>query len=152
MTQQSREPGPDPIGDLQRWLFRSGARGVSRELGGQIRTVLGMNGGTSDVWERATAAPPPDEAPECAWCPVCRAARMLRESRPGFASHLAAAGGAFATVVQEVASAVETAIASAGQEAGEGQPRPDAASQPPAGEPRSPKPSEDSPHEPDHRG
>lgn len=149
---QSRESGPDPIGDFQRWLFRSGARGVSRELGGQIRTVLGMNGGPGDVWERATAGPPPGEAPECAWCPVCRAARMLRESRPGFASHLAAAGGAFGAVVQEVASAVEAAIAAAGRPAGEDHPRPDVTRQPPADEPRSPEPSADSTDEPDHRG
>lgn len=150
MTQQSRESGPDPIGDIQRWLVRSGARGVSRELGGQIRAVLGRNVATGDVWERATADPP-GEAPECAWCPVCRAARMVRESRPGFASQLASAGGAFATMVQEVASAVEAAIAAGGQRAGESRP-PAAGSQRPAGEARSPGGPGDSPGEPDDRG
>jgi hypothetical protein len=143
VTQQSRESGPDPIGDIQRWLFRSGARGVRRELGGQIRTVLGRNGGTSDVWERATADPPPGEAPECAWCPVCRAARMLRESQPGFASQLAAVGGAFATVVQDVASAVEATMAAGGQRPGQS---------PPAGERRPPGGSGEPSGEPDDRG
>ena len=119
MTQQPRQPGTDLIGDLQRWLVRSGARGVSRELGGQFRSAFGRSAGSGDVWESATA-PPHEGAPECAWCPVCRAARRLNESGPGLASHVAAAGDALATVVQDALSAFESAFAAARPRAWEG--------------------------------
>ena len=68
----------DLIGDFQRWLLRSGARGMSRELADQVRAALGKNQSTGDVWETATTHPVPAEAPECAWCPLCRAARIVR--------------------------------------------------------------------------
>ena len=112
MTQQPREPGTDVIGEFQRWLVRSGARGVSRELGGQFRSAFGRGGRSADVWESATTLPQ-DEAPECAWCPVCRAARRLNESGPGLASHVAVASDALATVAQGAMSAFEAAMAAA---------------------------------------
>lgn len=71
----------DPIGDLQRWLMKAGARSLGRDVADRVRTTI--NGGkrtSGDVWETATTEPPPDEAPECAWCPICRAARRYRES------------------------------------------------------------------------
>ena len=111
MTQQ-RGSAPDPIGDFQRWLVRSGARGMSREVGGHIAGLLGMSGKPGDVWETATA-PPPQEAPECAWCPVCRAARLLRGSGPGLVSHVASASDVVAAMVQEAASVVESVLAGA---------------------------------------
>jgi hypothetical protein len=110
VTQQPRQPGTDLIGEFQRWLVRSGARGVSRGVGGQIRSALGRSEGSADVWERATR-PPQDEAPECAWCPVCRAARRLNESGPGLSSQMAAATDAFATVAQDAMSVFEAAMA-----------------------------------------
>lgn len=109
MTQQPRGSGPDPVGDFQRWLVRSGAR----EISGQIASTLGLGGQggkRGDVWEHATA-PPPHDPPECAWCPWCRAARSLRESGPGLASHAAAAGEALAGLVQDAMSAVESVLA-----------------------------------------
>jgi hypothetical protein len=112
VTQQPRQPGADLIGDIQRWLVRSGARGVSRGVGGQIRSALGRSEGSGDVWERATRLPQ-DEAPECAWCPVCRAARRLNESGPGLSSQMAAATDAFATVAQDAMSVFEAALAAA---------------------------------------
>jgi hypothetical protein len=112
VTQQPRQPGTDLIGEFQRWLVRSGARGVSRGVGGQIRSALGRSEGSADVWERATR-PPQDEAPECAWCPVCRAARRLNESGPGLSSQMAAATDAFATVAQDAMSVFEAAMAAA---------------------------------------
>jgi hypothetical protein len=118
VTQQPKGSGPDPIGDLQRWILRSGVRGVSRGVGGQVRTMFGGNRTTTDVWEAATA-PPPEEAPECAWCPICRAARMMRSSGPGLASHVAAAGDTLATVVLEAVSTVESALAAAQRAAAE---------------------------------
>jgi hypothetical protein len=112
VTQQPRQPGTDLIGEFQRWLVRSGARGVSRGVGGQIRSALGRSEVSGDVWERATRLPQ-DEAPECAWCPVCRAARRLNESGPGLSSQMAAATDAFATVAQDAMSVFEAALAAA---------------------------------------
>ena len=122
MTQEPSRPGQDPIGDFQRWLVRSGARSMSREVSGQIRSMLGRGGGPADVWARATA-PPADEAPECAWCPICRAARVLRESGPGVSSQMAAAGEAMGVVVRDAVSVFESALAATGRaaKAGTGQ-------------------------------
>lgn len=117
MTQEPRQPASDLIGEVQRWLVRSGARGVSRGLNDQIRTAL-RGGGHSDVWETATAD---EEPPECAWCPICRARRRLRESGPGLASHVAAATDAVGVVMQDAMSAFEAAVAAAGRQA---RPRP----------------------------
>ncbi len=108
-----RQPGSDPIGELQRWLVRSGARSVSRQLGDQVRTALGGNT-HGDVWESATAD---HEAPECQWCPICRARRRLRESGPGLSSTVAAAGDAVSVVLQDAAAAFEAAVAAAGRQA-----------------------------------
>jgi hypothetical protein len=113
-----RQPGSDPISELQRWLVRSGARSVTRELSDQVRTVLG--GSThGDVWESATA----HEAPECQWCPICRARRKFRDSGPGLSSAVAAAGDAVSVVLQDAAAAFEAAVAAAGRQA---RPRDDA--------------------------
>jgi hypothetical protein len=120
MTDQSSRPSPDPIGDFQRWLIRSGARSVTREMSGQLRSVLGRADEPGDVWDRATK-PPPEEAPECAWCPLCRAARALRESGPAAASQVAAAGGALTGLLQEIKSAVESALAASRAAGADGQ-------------------------------
>ena len=122
MTQEPSRSGQDPIGDFQRWLVRSGARSVSREVSDQIRSMLGHSAGPADVWPRATA-PPADEAPECAWGPICRAARVLRESGPGVGSQMAAAGGAVGALARDAVSVVESALAATGRaaKAGTGQ-------------------------------
>jgi hypothetical protein len=112
VTQEPRPPGTDLIGEFQRWIFRSGAREMTRGVSGQIRSALGRSQGSGDVWERATTLPQ-DEAPECAWCPVCRAARRLNESGPGLSSQMAAATDAFATVAQDAMSVFEAAMAAA---------------------------------------
>ena len=111
-----RQPGSDPIGELQRWLVRSGARSVTRGLGDQVRTALGGSNNThGDVWESATAD---HEAPECQWCPICRARRRLRESGPGLSSSLAAAGDAVSVVLQDAMATFEAAVTAAGRQAG----------------------------------
>jgi hypothetical protein len=116
VTEPSRQSGSDPVGDLQRWLIRSGARSVTRQVGGQIRTALG--GGkqsTANVWETATSEH--DESPECPWCPHCRARRLVRESGPGVGAGVAAAADAVGTVMQDAMSAFEAAVAAAGRPA-----------------------------------
>ncbi|HEY2279909.1 MAG TPA: hypothetical protein VGI00_16230 [Streptosporangiaceae bacterium] len=114
-----RDSGGDPLGDLQRWLMRTGARSVTKDLTSRTRRALGQDQTKADVWDTATNRPlPEDEAPECAWCPVCRAARRLRETRQGtssgsasgLGSQLAGAGDALASVVQEAYSAFESAM------------------------------------------
>lgn len=114
-----RDTGPDPLGDLQRWLMRTGARSVTKDISSRTRRALGQDRPQADVWDTATNRPlAEDEAPECAWCPVCRAARRLRESRQGsstgtgsgIGSQLAGAGDALAAVVQEAYSAFESAM------------------------------------------
>ncbi|MGD0373016.1 MAG: hypothetical protein ABSB01_00315 [Streptosporangiaceae bacterium] len=91
---------------------------MRREFSEQVRRTVG--GGSrdkpGDIWETATTEPPPDEsmdAPECAWCPVCRAARRIRESGPGLGSQLAGAGDVVASAVQEALAAFD-AVLSAG--------------------------------------
>jgi hypothetical protein len=155
---QSGRPGPqgsDLIGDLQRWLLRSGARNMRREIGGQVRRKL--SGGRTeprDVWDTATTEPPPDlgEAPECAWCPVCQAARRLRETGPGFGSQLSGAGGAVAAAVQAALNAFEGVMSRTGPgpdrpPGGEGSGR-DRAAPPGAAQPGAGGPGD----APDHRG
>ena len=117
MTQEPRQPASELIGEVQRWLLRTSARGVSRGLNDQIRTAL-RGGGHGDVWETATAD---EEPPECAWCPICRARRRLRESGPGLASGVAAATDAVGVAMQDALSAFEAAMAAAGRQA---RPRP----------------------------
>jgi hypothetical protein len=108
--------GNDLIGDFQRWLLRAGARGMSRELADQVRTALGKNQPSpGDVWETATTEPEPGEAPECAWCPLCRAARLVREAKPTRDTRVAAVGDALTTVVQDAVSVLEAALAATGR-------------------------------------
>jgi hypothetical protein len=167
VTQEPSRSGQDPIGDFQRWIFRSGARGLSREVGDQIKSALGRSGGSDDVWARATA-PPATEAPECAWCPFCRAARVLRESGPGVSSQMAAASEAMTVMAQDALSMFESALAATGRAAAKATAGPGQASSgtvwadvtaqdvtaqdDPAEEPESPAPPEGPPHEPDDRG
>jgi hypothetical protein len=92
---------------------------VTRGLGDQVRTALGGNT-NGDVWESATAD---HEAPECQWCPICRARRKLRDSGPGLSSAVSAAGDAVSVVLQDAAAAFEAAVAAAGRQA---RPRDDA--------------------------
>jgi hypothetical protein len=161
VTQEPSRSGQDPIGDFQRWIFRSGARGLSREVGDQIKSALGRSGGSDDVWARATA-PPATEAPECAWCPFCRAARVLRESGSGVNSQMAAASEAMTVLAQDALSMFESALAATGRAAAKATAAPeqapsgtvwaDVTEQDAGEEPESPAPPEGPPDEPDDRG
>jgi hypothetical protein len=112
---QSRDPGrnaaPDITGEIQRWLIRSGARNMRRELTGQFRRTFNRSG-NDNVWSVATTEPPPDtdDAPECAWCPVCRAARRIRESNPGLSAPLSGAGDVVASAVHEALAAFDAVL------------------------------------------
>ncbi|HTW00882.1 MAG TPA: hypothetical protein VMF87_11330 [Streptosporangiaceae bacterium] len=111
----------DLTDDIQRWLVRSGVRSMRREVTDQVRRAFhaGRPAEPADVWDAATTETPPEllagsgEAPECAWCPVCRAARRIRESGQGVSglgAPLAGAGDAVAAAVQEAFSAFESLL------------------------------------------
>ena len=102
----------DPVADFQRWLMKAGARSMSNQVAGQVKRTIGAERRDSgDVWDTATNEPPPNEAPECQWCPVCQAARAARlGSGSGLGAQLANAGGALASVVQDAFSVFEQAM------------------------------------------
>ena len=69
----------DPVVDFQRWLMKAGARSMANQVAGQVKRTLGTERrDRGDVWDTATNELPPNEAPECQWCPVCQAARAAR--------------------------------------------------------------------------
>ena len=105
-------PGADLLAGFQRWLIRSGARSMRRELTGQVRRTISGSPAKADVWDTATTEPPPEthDSPECAWCPICQAARRIRESGPGLSGQLAGVGDAVATAVQEALSAFDSVL------------------------------------------
>jgi hypothetical protein len=122
------------LSDLQRWLLRSSAKSMGRELGGQVRRTLGggrQQPSASDVWDTATNEIPPDvgESPECQWCPICRAARLMREGGgSGIGGQLSGAGDAVASVVQDAIGALDSILskASSGDQRAAGSSRPPA--------------------------
>jgi hypothetical protein len=101
----------DPIADFQRWLMRAGARSMANQVADQVKRTVGQERRDyGDVWDKATNEAPPDEPPECQWCPICQAARAARVSGPGLGARLADAGGVFASVLQDAFSAFEQAM------------------------------------------
>jgi hypothetical protein len=113
-------PSGDMLSDLQRWLLRSGAKSMRREIEGQVRRTFnggkgaggGRGRGKEDIWGTATTEPPPGvgESPECQWCPICRAARRMRESGPGLGSQLSSAPSVVASAVQDAIVAFDTVL------------------------------------------
>ena len=103
--------GNDPLADFQRWLMRAGARSMANQVADQVRRTVGQERrDRGDVWDTATNEPPPDESPECQWCPICQAARAARLSGPGLMSSVADVGGALAAMAQDALSAFEQMI------------------------------------------
>ncbi len=83
----------DLANEVQRWLIRSSARNMRDELGDQVKKAFrGQGGSAGDVWSTATTEPADaaDQPPECAWCPICRAARRMAQAQ-------GSGGGAAAT-------------------------------------------------------
>jgi hypothetical protein len=118
-TGQSRQglPGADMLTDFQRWLLRSGAKSMRKELTGQVRKTF--NGGRpdqGDIWDIATTEIPPEvgESPECQWCPVCRAARAMRDSGPGLGGQLYGAGDAVASAAADVIGKLDSFLSRSG--------------------------------------
>jgi hypothetical protein len=115
------DKGTDVFGDLQRWFIRQSAKNMRREIRGQVRRTFGGGRETSDVWDTATNEIPPEvgESPECQWCPICRAARRMRDSGPGIGNQLSGAGDVVASAVQDAIGALDSLLARAsGTDAG----------------------------------
>ena len=108
---QSRR-GNDPLADFQRWLMRAGARSMANQVADQVRRTVGQERrARGDVWDTVTNEPPPEESPECQWCPICQAARAARMSGSGgLMSSLADVGGALASMAQDAFSAFEQSM------------------------------------------
>ena len=101
--------GSDPMADFQRWMMKAGARSMANQVADQVKRTLGAERKTSgDVWDTATNEPPPTEAPECQWCPICQAARAARTGGgAGLSTRLADAAGGLAGVLEGAFSAFE---------------------------------------------
>jgi hypothetical protein len=99
----------DPVADFQRWLMKAGARSMANQVADQVKRTIGAERRDSgDVWDTATNEPPPNEAPECQWCPVCQAARAARVGgASGLGAALSGAGTVLSSVVQDAFSVFE---------------------------------------------
>ena len=99
----------DPVVDFQRWLMKAGARGMANQVADQVKRTIGSERrDKGDVWDTATNEVPPNEAPECQWCPVCQAARAARlGGTSGLGAALSGAGTVLSTVVQDAFSVFE---------------------------------------------
>lgn len=123
----STEPGSDPIGDFQRWLMKAGARSLSQNVAGRVRSTLGGGRGaaSADVWDTATTEEVTDEPPECQWCPICRAARRYREgggTSPTLGGQFAGVGDTLAGLTRDAFSLFDAAVRASQRPA---DPRPD---------------------------
>jgi hypothetical protein len=135
--------GNDPIADLQHWLMRAGARSMANQVADQVRRTIGQERrDRGDVWDTATNEPPPEESPECQWCPICQAARAARMSGSGgLMSSLADVGGALASMAQDAFSAFEQSMKTQDQNRSAER----TGVQRPAQAPRPPEPTETTP-------
>ena len=99
----------DPVADFQRWLMKAGARSMANQVADQVKRTIGNERrDKGDVWDTATNEVPPNEAPECQWCPVCQAARAARlGGASGLGAALSGAGTVLSTVVQDAFSVFE---------------------------------------------
>jgi hypothetical protein len=99
------------LDDLEQRLVRAGARGLSQQFADQVGRALGRPDDTAkgDVWDVATHEDERagEHPPECAWCPLCRAIRLSRESGPGFAGHVSGAADALATAAQDALNVLD---------------------------------------------
>lgn len=130
--QRSSQPSYDLVGDLQRWFIRSSARSMRSQFEDQVRrTLRGQRPDKSDVWDVATTEIPPGvgESPECEWCPICRAARRMRDSSPGFSGQISGAGDAVAGAVQDAVRALDSLLTRAGGGSGPSRSGPGGASE-----------------------
>jgi hypothetical protein len=82
---------------------------MANQVADQVKRTIGAERKASgDVWDTATNEVPPNEAPECQWCPVCQAARAARVGGgSGLGAALSGAGTVLSSVVQDAFSVFE---------------------------------------------
>lgn len=100
--------------EIQRWLIRTSARNMRNELGDQVKKAFrGSGEDSADTWATATTEPPhaAGEAPECAWCPLCRAARLIAQARAGADSRGGPSGPRLSDAADVMAGAMRDAFA-----------------------------------------
>ncbi len=170
----------DMANEVQRWLIRQSARNMRDEFGDQMKKALRGPAPSqpTDVWETATTEPPDaaSQPPECAWCPICRAARRMAQAQiagqSGSSAKPGSGTGPGVAVSSTLAGATD-AIVGAARDALTGldailsyrpgdlsSPKPDSASDDGAAEtvadaesrPDASSQAGDHEHEPDHRG
>lgn len=106
----------DLANEAQRWLIKSSARNVRDELGGQVRKAFrGQDSKPADVWATVTTEPPDaaDQPPECAWCPICRAARRMAQAQAGGAAAASPADAAPKSAGPGLAGAADVLVGAA---------------------------------------
>jgi hypothetical protein len=105
------------LDDLEERLVRAGTRGIGQQLAGQVGRALGghHDSGQGDVWDTATHEDERagGEPPECAWCPLCRAIRLSRQSGPGLAGHMSGAADTLATAAQDALTVLDEILSRA---------------------------------------
>ncbi len=100
------------LDDLQRRLAIAGARSLGQQFAGQVSRTI--RGDSDDVWGTATAEPEDavsaGDAPECAWCPVCRAIRRARGSSPDLAGRVGETADAMMSAAYDAVAAIDAAF------------------------------------------
>src|SRR5712691_4356516 len=75
----------DLANEVQRWLIKQSARNMRDDFSDQMKKALRGPSPSqpTDVWGTATTEPPDaaSQPPECAWCPICRAARRMAQAQ-----------------------------------------------------------------------
>ena len=109
----SEQPGSDPFGDFQRWLMKAGARSITRDVTDRVKSTWAA-ARPRRTPTSGTRRPAPDrQAPECQWCPICRAARRAKDwsgSSAGFSGQFAGAADALAGLTRDAFSLFESAM------------------------------------------
>jgi hypothetical protein len=95
--------------------MRAGAKSISRDVAGRVRSTFGVGSGggkDADVWETATTEELTDEPPECQWCPICRAARRYRDTggTSGGSSQFGGVGDTLAGLTRDAFSLFDAAL------------------------------------------
>jgi len=112
----------DMANEVQRWLIRQSARNMRDEFSGQMKKALRGPSPSepTDVWGTATTEPPDaaSQPPECAWCPICRAARRMAQAQVagqsgGSSKPAGGFGGAGGGVTTTLAGATDAIVGAA---------------------------------------
>jgi hypothetical protein len=107
----------DLANEVQRWLIKQSARNMRDELGDQVKKAFRGQGEPppGDVWLTATTEPPDaaDQPPECAWCPICRAARRMAQAQGGPSAASTQGAAAAKDAAAGLASAAEVLLGAA---------------------------------------